>query len=114
MDTANTTTITGFSNQKIDIIESICSKLTKLIFKEEMIFLIPKFTVSLRKEKNFYLLFVLPCKKITLRLCLPFFSHLSYSSREEPVIFSVNGIWLGCLEKGVMFVIMCPNDVHDA
>lgn len=50
MDTANTTTITGFSNQKIDIIESICSKLTKLIFKEEMIFLIPKFTVSLRKE----------------------------------------------------------------
>lgn len=52
MDTANTTTITGFSNQKIDIIESICLKLTKLIFKEEMIFLIPKFTVSLRKEKN--------------------------------------------------------------
>lgn len=51
MDTANTTTITGFSNQKIDIIESICLKLTKLIFKE-MIFLTPKFTVSLRKEKN--------------------------------------------------------------
>ena len=52
MDTANTTTITGFSNQKIDIIESICLKLTKLIFKEEIIFLIPKFTVSLIKEKN--------------------------------------------------------------
>lgn len=86
-------------------------KLTKIIFKGEVIFLISKFTVSLRKEE-LLIIFITAAKSY-----LPGFVISLVVWATDPEKNQLHSQWmesgLGGLRRALHCVNMCPNGVHD-